>query len=858
MDRGRSIALTPVEERAVRASTFDALYPPTEKVPTIVVDSFPALGKLTAMRFLEWVQDHPGGVISLPTGKTPEYFIKWVERLLGSWESPETQRLLEEAGVDPGRKPDMASLHFVQIDEFYPMDSAQHNSFHYYVKHFYLEGFGLDPAKALLIDSTQIGLEPGETLGDVWPDSHVDLSLRYRHAVNRLEGRQKALLERVDQWCMEYEGRIRELGGIGFFLGGIGPDGHIGFNIRGSDHYSTTRLCPINYETQAAAATDLGGIKAARRRLVITIGLDTITYNPDCVAIVMAAGQAKAARVAQAVESKEDIDTPASSLQRLAGARFFLTRGAAANLIERRVHVLETSPEVTDADVERVLVESAVRCRKRLLDLTDSDVASHRPTSVVLRRRPESLEQLASMVFERLVGKVENGLQVHKGKRFLHTEPHHDDVMLGYFAQVVRHFRRVTNHHDFLTLTSGFTSVTNEFMQEQLAGVRRFLATPQFSALYEEGYFTPDNLMARNRDVWQYLDGVGAQSQEERDEGCARRMIRNLIELCVKREVPARRDEHKRNPEGGTPSDRGRDARDTANALRFTLHASREDIERYVQELEAYFADAYPGRKDPPHVQQLKGMSREWEAECVWAYYGWQCQNVHHLRLSFYTGDIFTQEPTMAQDVPPIVEQLRRLDPDIITVAFDPEGSGPDTHYKVMQAMAEAIRIHLDGRSSLVPRRSPEEGGRSSDTPESQRNGTSRETRDERRDAKPGLQVWGYRNVWFRFDPSEANVFVPVTLGMFSIMHDAFMHSFITQKDASFPSPDYDGPFSRLAQHIQVEQYRTVKTCLGREWFYNHPNALIRATRGLTFLREMTPEEFAQSCRNLRKSVEDR
>ena len=56
-------------------------------------------------------------------------------------------------------------------------------------------------------------------------------------------------------------GAYRALGGIGFFLGGIGPDGHIGFNVRGSDHFSTTRLTGVNYETQAAAASDLGGIE---------------------------------------------------------------------------------------------------------------------------------------------------------------------------------------------------------------------------------------------------------------------------------------------------------------------------------------------------------------------------------------------------------------------------------------------------------------------------------------------------------------------------------------------------------------------------------------------------------------------
>jgi glucosamine-6-phosphate deaminase len=321
-------------------------------------------------------------------------------------------------------------------------------------------------------------------------------------------------------------------------------------------------------------------------------------------------------------------------------------------------------------------------------------------------------------------------------------------------------------------------------MRIQLINLRRFLGTAEFRELIGQGYFVPNNMIDRNRDVWQYLDGVAGRNEHDKAEGCARRMLRNLIELF------------------------GEDC--------------RNDLDRRLTELEEYFATTYPGKKDPEHVQKLKGMSREWEAECLWAYYGWQCENVRHLRLGFYTGDIFTKEPTMDQDVPPIVAELDRIDPNVITVAFDPEASGPDTHYKVMQAMAEAIRIHLKTQG------------------------------------KPDLKIWGYRNVWFRFDPSEANVFVPVTLGMFSIMHDAFMNSFITQKDASFPSYEHDGPFSQLAQRIQVEQYRKLKTCLGREWFHNHPSALIRATRGLVFLQEMSPDEFFASCRALRQSIEAR
>ena len=95
-----------------------------------------------------------------------------------------------------------------------------------------------------------------------------------------------------------------------FFLGGIGPDGHIGFNIRGSSHYSPTRLTEVNYETQAASASDLGGIEVAKKRLVITIGLSTISWNPGCTAIIMAAGEAKAPIVSEALEKGKDILYP--------------------------------------------------------------------------------------------------------------------------------------------------------------------------------------------------------------------------------------------------------------------------------------------------------------------------------------------------------------------------------------------------------------------------------------------------------------------------------------------------------------------------------------------------------------------
>ncbi|KAA3662465.1 MAG: hypothetical protein DWQ10_02320 [Calditrichaeota bacterium] len=332
--------LSNVEETALQASEFDVLYPPKEKIKTIVVDNCPALGKLAAFRFLEWVQQNPEGIISLPTGKTPEHFIKWVMYLMGSWHDKSLHAAMEEFGLDPAVKPDMSGLHFVQIDEFYPINPQQSNSFLQYINNFYIKGFGLNSKKAQLIDCSTIGLRKHETLESIWSDGEVDLSLRYRPGRTGKERRQKTLIEAIDQWCVEYEMKIRSLGGIGFFLGGIGPDGHIGFNVQGSDHYSTTRLSPTNYETQAAAASDLGGIEIARKRLVITIGLGTIVYNPQCTAIIIAAGEAKAKIVADAVRKDKNIHYPATALQDLPQARFYITKGAAKLLPERQLSCL--------------------------------------------------------------------------------------------------------------------------------------------------------------------------------------------------------------------------------------------------------------------------------------------------------------------------------------------------------------------------------------------------------------------------------------------------------------------------------------------------------------------------------------
>ena len=395
-----------VEKLFLEQSGQKLIYRPEEKIGVLVVNSFPALGTLTALRFLEWVQENPEGVVSLPTGKTPEYFIKEVDRFLNSWGKKEVRRELKEGGVDPDKRCNLRGLHFVQIDEFYPINPLHHNSFYYYVNKFYLRGFGLDPQKALLINCGEIGLPEGETQEDVWPEGEVDLGLRYRTGSTQLEKMQKRVIENIDQWCSEYERRIRELGGIGFFLGGIGPDGHIGFNIRGSDLYSTTRLTSVNYETQAAAAADLGGIEVAKKRLVITIGLSTITYNPHCLAIIIAAGEARAGITARSIRSERHVLYPASALRKLSDSRFYLTRGAARLLNSRQYTILSRAETISREQIEKAVIDLALQKRKKITALRAEDFRSSSITELVLQNSRETAETISGKVSESLKEKI--------------------------------------------------------------------------------------------------------------------------------------------------------------------------------------------------------------------------------------------------------------------------------------------------------------------------------------------------------------------------------------------------------------------------------------------------------------------
>jgi len=749
----------------------------TTKLPYIVVNNFPSLGLLTSLRFLEWVADNPGGVISLPTGKTPEYFIKWTQYLLKNWDKPEARKIREKNGLFLDKKPSLKDLHFVQIDEFYPINPKQHNSFFDYVINFYIKAFELNPEKALLINSDEIPMAEGKHYTEVFPDNLIDLTLRNREALNPFEKLQQASIFQIDNWCTNYEKKIRALGGIGFFLGGIGPDGHIAFNTRGTDHNSTTRLTATNFETQAASAGDLGGIEVSRTRLVITIGLGTITFNPEAVSIIFAAGDAKALVVKNALEKSPDNLYPATVLQNQKNARFYITEGASVQL-QDSIEKYYREGEWTFEKTERAVFNLCQRIDKYAHKLVIEDLEKDEYCSMI----PDLSMDRVLDVIEATKQKMETGLKRDTNTVFLHTGPHHDDIMLGIFPAIIPQLREITNKFHFSVLTSGFTAVTNDMLLKLLRETLYLISIDKIQMLRYDDFFESGYKFKWDKDVSHYLDKVADKDEAGKLRGACHRIVRAMVDIYKLK--------------------------------------SKDELIAQTQKNIDLLNESYSGEKNPPDIQRLKGMLREFEEELVWAHYGVPVKNIEHLRLGFYTGDIFTQQPDRNRDVEPILQFLKRIQPTVISLAFDPEGSGPDTHYKVLQAIAEALK----------------------------------QWRKEKDLSE--LRVIGYRNVWYRFIPSEANVFVPVSLNSMAVLNQSFRDCYVSQVNASFPSPAYDGPFSDLSQQVWVEQFKQVQLILGKDFFYENESPKIRGTHGMVYYKEMRIDEFLKHARELEKSVE--
>ena len=123
--------------------------------------------------------------------------------------------------------------------------------------------------------------------------SHIDILPENAHL---LDGNAPDL----EAECEAYEQKIKALGGIQVFLGGIGADGHIAFNEPGSSLHSRTRIKTLTQDTIIANSRFFNNDVSLVPKLALTVGVGTIMDSHEV--LIMVNGHNKALAVQQAVE----------------------------------------------------------------------------------------------------------------------------------------------------------------------------------------------------------------------------------------------------------------------------------------------------------------------------------------------------------------------------------------------------------------------------------------------------------------------------------------------------------------------------------------------------------------------------
>ncbi|HET9746381.1 MAG TPA: glucosamine-6-phosphate deaminase [Chitinophagaceae bacterium] len=278
--------------------------------------------------------------------------------------------------------------------------------------------------------------------------------------------------EEVKAYCEEYEKKINDAGGIDLQILGIGNNGHIGFNEPGSNLHSKTRLVALDNSTRIANSYEFANISQVPR-LAITTGISTIMRAKRI--ILLAWGQGKAPVVQKSVEGHVTEQIPASQLQLHNDCVFVLDEAASAELTRFSSPWLTGETEWTPKMIKRAVINTALKIRKPLLSLTNTDYIDN-GIGDLLVEHGEAYEinlKVYYMLRDTITGwpggKPDVNLPNHPErsvpypKRVIIFSPHPDDDIISMGGT----FQRLHDQgHDVHVAyqTSGNIAVTDEFV----------------------------------------------------------------------------------------------------------------------------------------------------------------------------------------------------------------------------------------------------------------------------------------------------------------------------------------------------------------------------------------------------------
>lgn len=123
--------------------------------------------------------------------------------------------------------------------------------------------------------------------------NHIDIK---KENINILDG----LATDLEAECKRYEDKIKSVGGINLFLGGVGEDGHIAFNEPGSSLASRTRDKELTEDTILVNSRFFNNDITKVPKLALTVGVGTIMDSKEV--LIMANGPKKAHAIHKGIE----------------------------------------------------------------------------------------------------------------------------------------------------------------------------------------------------------------------------------------------------------------------------------------------------------------------------------------------------------------------------------------------------------------------------------------------------------------------------------------------------------------------------------------------------------------------------
>ena len=290
-----------------------------EKIHNVVFQSSDEASICVAQEIADLIKsknaDNKLCVLGLATGSSP---IRVYEELV---------RMHKEEGLS------FTNVVTFNLDEYYPMEQQSVHSYHYFMHQHLFDHIDINPEN--------INIPNGTVSAD-----------------------------ELHQYCIDYDLKIKEYGGLDFQLLGIGRTGHIGFNEPGSHYNSGTRSITLDHITRVDAAPSFLGIDNVPKK-AITMGIGTVKKAKRIV--LLGWGANKATILKETIEGKITSEVPATYLQEHNNTTFVINEEAAEELTRIKTPWL-VGPCLWDEELSsKAIVWLCDLTNKSILRLTDKD-----------------------------------------------------------------------------------------------------------------------------------------------------------------------------------------------------------------------------------------------------------------------------------------------------------------------------------------------------------------------------------------------------------------------------------------------------------------------------------------------------